>query len=58
MKNAPIIIESHLITKSTAALREEIISELTMPDKSLSLLLEDTESKDNNETKNSPEFCD
>lgn len=35
----PTIIESELKIKSTASLREEIIKELTQPDKSLSLLL-------------------
>lgn len=58
MKASHIIIETNLITKSTAQLREEIISELTMPDKSLSLLLQDITDKDTYETKNESELCD
>lgn len=50
MKKNIATVESKLIMKSTAQLREEIISELTMPDKSLSLLLEDTQDKENHAT--------
>lgn len=56
-KNATTI-ESNLIIKSTAALREEIISELTMPDKSLSILLEETQEKENHASKNESTVCD
>lgn len=52
------IVESHLHIKSTAALREEIISELTSPDKSLSSLLEEKEEKDDYETENNLKVCD
>lgn len=58
MKASHIIIETNLITKSTAQLRKKIISELTMPDKSLSLLLQDITDKDTYETKNESELCD
>lgn len=58
MKNLAISIESNLIMQSTAQLREEIISELTMPDKSLSSLLQDLEEADTNETQNEPDLCD
>lgn len=57
MKKQPIAIESNLIMKSTAQLREEIISELTMPDRSLSCLLEE-KYKDKDETQNEQELCD
>ena len=58
MKTSPIIVESNLITKSTAQLREEIISELTSPDRSLSSLIEEIENKDKYETQDEPELCD
>lgn len=58
MSNMPIVVETNLVTKSTAQLREEIISELTMPDKSLSMLLQELEDKDTYETKNESELCD
>lgn len=58
MSNMPIVVETNLVTKSTAQLREEIISELTMPDKSLSMLLRELEDKDTYETKNESELCD
>lgn len=58
MSNMPIVVETNLVTKSTAQLREEIISELTMPDKSLSMLLKELEDKDTYETKNESELCD
>lgn len=51
-------IESHLHIKSTAALREQIISELTVPDKSLMMLLQDAKDKDTDETKNESKVCD
>lgn len=37
-------VETQLKVKSTASLRQEIISELTQPDKSLELLLSERES--------------
>lgn len=37
-------VETKLKVKSTASLRQEIISELTQPDKSLELLLSERES--------------
>jgi len=43
-------VETQLKVKSTASLRQEIISELTQPDKSLELLLlevDQDEAKDN-----------
>jgi hypothetical protein len=58
MKTCPITLESNLIMKSTAELREEIISELTMPDKSLSSLIKDIEDQDNHETKDESNLCD
>jgi hypothetical protein len=58
MKKHSTVIESNLIIKSTAQLREEIISELTMPDKSLSCLLEDKKDKDTDETQNEQSLCD
>ena len=58
MKKNIATIESKLVMKSTAQLREEIISELTMPDKSLSLLLEDTQDKDNHATQDEQTLCD
>lgn len=44
--------------KSTAQLREEIISELTMPDRSLSCLLEEKKEKDIDETQDEQGLCD
>lgn len=58
MKQSPTMLQSNLIMKSTAELREEIISELTMPDKSLSSLLQDIEDQDNHETKDESNLCD
>lgn len=58
MKKNIATVESKLVMKSTAQLREEIISELTMPDKSLSLLLEDTQDKDNHATQDEQTLCD
>jgi hypothetical protein len=43
--NIPIL-DSTLVVKSTASLREEIINDLLRPDQSLSLLLNKEEIKD------------
>jgi hypothetical protein len=58
MKKKSTTIESNLIMKSTAQLREEIISELTMPDRSLSCLLEEKKEKDIDETQDEQGLCD
>jgi hypothetical protein len=50
----PISVESELKIKSTASLREEIIKELTQPDKSLSLLF----SENPNEAEGNESDCD
>lgn len=52
--NIPIL-DSSLVVKSTASLREEIINDLIKPDKSLSILF-DKELKED-ETKNFEDLC-
>lgn len=47
----PLQLDCELSCKATAALRQEIIRELTQPDKSISLLLE--EETETDEVKNS-----
>jgi hypothetical protein len=52
MKKDKKQIDSELRVKSTAKIREEVIEELTMPDRSLVLLLEnETENYDKNKQK-------
>lgn len=53
--NIPIL-DSTLVVKSTASLREEIINDLLKPDQSLSLLLNKENNKD--ETQEFQDFCD
>jgi hypothetical protein len=48
MKKDKKQIDSELRVKSTAKIREEVIEELTMPDKSLALLLQ-AEIENNND---------
>lgn len=56
MKNKTVpMVESSLVIKSTASLREEIIHDLIQPDKSLNYLLKEI---NEDETKNKSSFCD
>lgn len=55
-QNTIPILDSTIIVKSTASLREEIINDLIKPDKSLSILF-DKELKED-EIKNFENLCD